>query len=124
MLSARLRQVLEPCRHAPETYGPLRRPDRQLAIQLYNRGVPLDKIKNALVLAAVRRLIRPANALPLATFNCERNMLRVSFGKHKWVNSRKRRSSLPIASVFVSHSQSPSHSLAARTSTGWKDRWP
>ncbi len=66
MLPARLRQVLEPCRHAPETCGPLRRPDRQLAIQLYNRGVPLDKIQNALVLAAVRRLIRPANAPPLA----------------------------------------------------------
>ncbi len=61
-----VRQVLEAYRTTPGTCGHLRRPDRQLAIQLYNRGVSLDKIKNALVLAAVRRLIRPANAPPLA----------------------------------------------------------
>ena len=38
-----------------------------LAVQLYQRGVPLSIVENALVLAAVRRLIRPADAPPLAT---------------------------------------------------------
>ncbi len=61
-----VRQVLEAYRTTPGTCGQLRRPDRQLAIQLYERGIPLDKIENALVLAAVRRLIRPAGAPPLA----------------------------------------------------------
>jgi hypothetical protein len=45
----------------------LRRPDRLLAVQLYQRCVPLSKIENALVLAAVRRMIRPADAPPLTT---------------------------------------------------------
>jgi hypothetical protein len=57
-----VRQVLEAYRTTPGTCGHLRRPDRSLAVQLYQRGVPLNKIKNALVLAAVRRLIRPADA--------------------------------------------------------------
>ncbi len=61
-----VRQVLEAYRTTPGTCGHLRRPDRLLAIQLYHRGIPLDKIQNALVLAAARRLIRPANAPPLA----------------------------------------------------------
>ena len=38
-----------------------------LAVQLYQRGVPLLTVENALVLAAVRRLIRPADAPPLTT---------------------------------------------------------
>jgi hypothetical protein len=38
-----------------------------LAVQLYQRGVPLSKVENALVLAAVRRMIRPADAPPLTT---------------------------------------------------------
>jgi hypothetical protein len=38
-----------------------------LAIQLYQRGVPLLTVENALMLAAVRRLIRPAEAPPLTT---------------------------------------------------------
>jgi hypothetical protein len=62
-----VRKVLEAYRHTPGTCGNLRRPDRLLAIQLYQRGVPLHKIENALVLAAVRRLIRPADAPPLTT---------------------------------------------------------
>ena len=62
-----VRKVLEAYRHTPGTCGNLRRPDRLLAIQLYQRGVPLHKIENALVLAAVRRLIRPAGAPPLTT---------------------------------------------------------
>ena len=62
-----VRKVLEAYRNTPGTCGHLRRPDRMLAIQLYQRGVPLHAVENALVLAAVRRLIRPADAPPLAT---------------------------------------------------------
>lgn len=60
-----VRKVLQAYRNTPGTCGNLRRPDRMLALQLYQRGVPLSKIENALVLAAVRRLIRPADAPPL-----------------------------------------------------------
>jgi len=56
-------KVLEAYRNTPGTCGHPRR----LAIQLYQRGVPLHAVENALVLAAVRRLIRPADAPPLAT---------------------------------------------------------
>jgi len=62
-----VRKVLEAYRNTPGTCGHLRRPDRLLAVQLYQRGVPLSKVENALVLAAVRRLIRPADAPPLTT---------------------------------------------------------
>jgi len=62
-----VRKVLEAYRNTPGTCGHLRRPDRALAVQLYQRGVPLNKVENALVLAAVRRLIRPADAPPLTT---------------------------------------------------------
>ena len=62
-----VRQVLEAYRKTPGTMGTVRRPDRMLAAQLYQRGVALSVIENALVLAAVRRQIRPANTLPLAT---------------------------------------------------------
>jgi hypothetical protein len=60
-------KILEAYRNTPGTCGNLRRPDRLLAVQLFQRGVPLPKVENALVLAAVRRLIRPADAPPLAT---------------------------------------------------------
>ena len=62
-----VRKVLEAYRNMPGTCGNLRRPDRMLALQLYQRGVPLSIVENALVLAAVRRLIRPTDAPPLAT---------------------------------------------------------
>ena len=61
-----VRQVLEAYRNTPGTCGHLRPPDRLLAIELYQRGVPLEKIENALALAAARRMIRPADATPLA----------------------------------------------------------
>ena len=61
-----VRKVLEAYRNTPGTCGNLRRPDRMLAVQLYQRGVPLRTVENALALAAVRRLIRPADAPPLA----------------------------------------------------------
>jgi|GEM_PF-446730 hypothetical protein len=62
-----VRKVLEAYRNTPGTCGHLRRSDRVLAVQLYQRGVPLNKIENALILAAARRLIRPADAPSLTT---------------------------------------------------------
>jgi hypothetical protein len=61
------RQVLEAYRKTPGTMGTARRADRILAAQLYQRGLSLKVIENALVLAATRRLIRPADAPPLGT---------------------------------------------------------
>jgi hypothetical protein len=60
-------RLLEAYRTTPGTSGTARRPDRVLAAQLYERGVPLAAVENALVLAATRRMIRPAGAAPLGT---------------------------------------------------------
>jgi hypothetical protein len=62
-----VRRLLEAYRMTPGTSGAVRRPDRALAVQLYERGVPLAAVENALVLAALRRMIRPAGAAPLGT---------------------------------------------------------
>ena len=62
-----IRQVLEAYRKTPGTSGTVRRPDRVLAGQLYQRGVSVSVIENAFVLAATRRLVRPADAPPLVT---------------------------------------------------------
>ena len=62
-----VRQVLEAYRKTPGTMGTVRRADRLLAAQLYQRGLSLKVIENALVLAATRRLIRPFDAPPLGT---------------------------------------------------------
>ena len=61
------RQVLEAYRKTPGTMGTVRRADRTLAAQLYQRGVAVTVIENAFVLAATRRLMRPADAPPLGT---------------------------------------------------------
>ena len=62
-----IRQVLEAYRQTPGTMGIVRRADRMLAAQLYQRGLSVRVIENALVLAAARRLIRPDDAPPLGT---------------------------------------------------------
>lgn len=62
-----IRQVLAAYRKTPGTMGTVRRPDRVLAAQLYQRGVSVRVIENAFVLAAARRLIRPVDAPPLGT---------------------------------------------------------
>jgi hypothetical protein len=62
-----IRQVLEAYRKTPGTMGTVRRADRMLAMQLHQRGVALSVIENAFVLAATRRLTRPADAPPLGT---------------------------------------------------------
>ena len=62
-----IRQVLEAYRKTPGTIGTVRHADRMLAMQLYQRGVALSVVENAFVLAAARRLTRPAGAPPLGT---------------------------------------------------------
>jgi hypothetical protein len=62
-----IERILSAYRQTPGTTGTIRRPDRLLAAQLYARGVPLNTVENALVLAASRRLFRPTLALPLGT---------------------------------------------------------
>jgi hypothetical protein len=62
-----VRRLLDAYRVTPGTCGAVRRPDRVLAVQLHERGVPLEAVENAFVLAAARRLMRPADAPPLGT---------------------------------------------------------
>src|SRR5882724_8504396 len=62
-----IRRVLEAYRKTPGTMGTLRPPDRVLAVQLYQRGISMSVIENAFVLAATRRLMRPADAPPLGS---------------------------------------------------------
>ena len=62
-----LRQVLEAYRSTPGSTGVVHRADRLFATQLYDRGVPLQAVENALLLAAARRSVRPADAPPLGT---------------------------------------------------------
>jgi hypothetical protein len=62
-----IRRVLEAYRKTPGTMGTVRRLDRALAAQLYQRGISVSVIENAFVLAAMRRLMRPADAPPLGT---------------------------------------------------------
>ena len=64
---AYIRQVLEAYRKTPGTMGTVRCADRLLAAQLHQRGVAVNVIENAFVLAATRRLIRAADAPPLST---------------------------------------------------------
>jgi hypothetical protein len=59
-------RLLDAYRLTPGTCGTIRRVDRVLALQLYERGVPLEAVENAFVLAAARRL-RPVGAAPLGT---------------------------------------------------------
>jgi len=60
-----IRQVLKAYRTTPSTTGQVRRADRFLAGQLFDEGVPLAAVANALVLAAARRVLRAADAAPL-----------------------------------------------------------
>ena len=59
------RRVLEAYRTAPGTCGAVRPPDRACALRLFERGIPLDVVENAMILACLRRLVRPADAPPL-----------------------------------------------------------
>jgi hypothetical protein len=59
--------VLSAYRSWPGTTGHVRRPDRLLAGSLHDRGISLDAIRAAFVLATARRTFRPADAPPLQT---------------------------------------------------------
>ena len=60
-----IRKVLDAYRGAPGTTGVVRRNDRLLAAILYDRGVSVTAVENALTLAASRRIFRPPDAVPL-----------------------------------------------------------
>ena len=62
-----VRKLLEAYRTTPGTTGSIRRPDRVLAAQLHQRGVPLLAVENALVLAVSRRLMHNPEVPPLGT---------------------------------------------------------
>ncbi len=49
----------------PHTQGRVRSQDRQLAALLHQRGVTIDIVEAAFLLAILRRTHRPADALPL-----------------------------------------------------------
>jgi len=61
-----VRRVLDAYRATPGTGGVVRKPDRAFALSLHARGVPIEAIENAFVLAASRRLVRSPEAPPLA----------------------------------------------------------
>ena len=60
-------KVLSAYRQTPGTAGTIRRADRLLAAHLHERGLSLMAVENALVLAAARRMMRPAGSPPLGT---------------------------------------------------------
>ena len=60
-----VQRVLDAYRSTPGTCGVVRKPDRAFALRLFERGVALSVVENAFVLAASRRLVRPAEAPPL-----------------------------------------------------------
>jgi hypothetical protein len=61
-----VRRLLDAYCATPGTCGVARKPDRAFALALHARGVPLEAVENAFVLAASRRLVRPPAAPPLA----------------------------------------------------------
>ena len=60
-----VQRVLDAYRATHGTCGIVRKPDRAFAVALFARGVPLDAVENALVLAASRRVVRRPDAPPL-----------------------------------------------------------
>ena len=67
-LSRRLyvQRVLDLYRLAPGVIGSLRRSDRKLAGELHDRGIALELVHAALILAVARRTLRSQSAPPLA----------------------------------------------------------
>jgi hypothetical protein len=61
-----VQRVLDAYRATPGACGAVRQPDRAFALALFARGVPLDAIENAFVLAASRRVVRRPGAAPLS----------------------------------------------------------
>jgi hypothetical protein len=50
----------------PNTSGRFSRSDRQLAQNLYHRGIPIDILRSALLLATARRVCRDPAIAPLS----------------------------------------------------------
>ena len=61
-----VRAVLERYLWLPVTPAQPSRQDRRCARALYARGIPLEVVEGALVLAATRRVFRPRDAAPLS----------------------------------------------------------
>lgn len=59
-----IHRVLELYRLMPGTSGHIRRSDRQLAGILHDRGISIDVVSAALLLAAARRTFRSGDPLP------------------------------------------------------------
>jgi hypothetical protein len=62
-----VRNLLDAYCQTPGTTRRVHRADRLLAVQLYQRRIPLAAVQNALVLGAARRLFRNPDAPPLLT---------------------------------------------------------
>ena len=62
-----VRLVLDSYRSTSGVAGVVRRADRLLAARLHERGVPVETVENAFVLAVSRRQVRPEGAAPLGT---------------------------------------------------------
>jgi hypothetical protein len=62
-----VRKILAAYCQTPGTTRRVHRADRLLAAQLFQRGIPLAAVEDALVLGAARRLFRNPNAPPLFT---------------------------------------------------------
>jgi hypothetical protein len=62
-----VRAVLDAYRRAPGTCGHLRPADRRLARDLYERGVAVETVLDALLLASARRFASATPALQPAT---------------------------------------------------------
>ena len=60
-----VKALLDLYRRTPGTLGHARPEDRRLAGILYDRGVCLEQVDAALLLATVRRTFRPKDAAPL-----------------------------------------------------------
>jgi hypothetical protein len=100
-----VRRLLEAYRTTPGTCGAVRRPDRLLADQLHERGVPIEAVENALTLAAARRLARPTGAPPPATIRSLayfapviEEVLRLEVGPECFRHLRNRIAGFPPAS--------------------------
>jgi hypothetical protein len=61
-----IKQLLKLYVHTPGTLGIVRREDRRLAVELHDRGVSLQTVENALLLATARRTLRAPDMPPLA----------------------------------------------------------
>ncbi len=60
-----VRKLLALYRTTPGTQGRIRPADRRLAETLYQRGIPLERINAAFILAAARRTFRSPKDEPL-----------------------------------------------------------